>query len=73
METKKPATSSITTSLGSLELKIFIAYDDETTEIAIIQMVIKRIIKWLNSKKLTNNKYNNKAPKVPKVPGSFGK
>ena len=53
--------------------KVFIAYDDETTEIAIIQMVIKRIIKWLNSKKLTNNKYNNKAPKVPKVPGSFGK
>ena len=73
METKKPATSSITTSLGSLELKIFIAYDDETTEIAIIQMVIKRIIKWLNSKKLTNNKYNNNSKGSKGITGSFGK
>ena len=63
----------MTTSLGSSLLKIFMAYDDVIIE-TIIKINVKiQIEKVLKLKKVFNIMYKIKPPKVPIVPGIFGK
>tara|TARA_B100000945_G_scaffold312621_1_gene307431 strand:- start:2042 stop:2272 length:231 start_codon:yes stop_codon:yes gene_type:complete len=63
----------MTTSLGSLLLKTLMAYEEDIIE-TIIKINVKIHIAYaLKLKKLFNSMYKIKPPRVPIVPGIFGK